>query len=380
LTMDETNTTASEYLELQSAAATAAVAAEEEAAGRDLRTSLQFSIIQICAQQDRMNQTRTSSQAIKALTELTFQFATTSLSQDLDAFSSHANRKRITLDDVKLVLRKSSENLARLQDYCEQELLLLVGGPQQQQQQHSGVVESNNGNIKDGRISRVKNYNASTTTMTTSAMSDTKRRTGTSGHGASKRPPRQFDLTSPKVDDSSSSDESVFLQRESFGITKISSGATSKKIDTNTSDSDDDDIVLPSRTNFREGKTVVVRGAQKKRILESSRSDDDDDDCDIQRGIRRQKSNQNAISQKRRHELAEPGKFGHSSTQTMRIMAEMSPHSAASDDESYVDKDDDMDENKDNNTRKSTNLCGTTVKEPTIESSSSTEEEETEFN
>jgi histone H3/H4 len=378
LTMDETNTNDSDYLELQSAAATAAVAAEEEAARRDLRTSLQFSIIQICAQQDRMNQTRTSSQAIKALAELTFQFATTSLSQDLDAFSSHANRKRITLDDVKLVLRKSSENLSRLQDYCEQELLV-VGGPQQQQQQHAGVVESNNGKIKDGRISRVQNYNASTTTITTSAMSDTKRRTGTSGHGASKRPPRQFDLTSPKVDDSSSSDESVSLRREYLGITKISSGALSKKIDTNPSDSDYDDIVLPSRTNFREGKTVVSRGAQKKRILESSRSDDDDDDGDIQRGIRRPKSNQNAIYQTGRHELAEPGKLGHSSTQTMRIMAEMSPHSAASDDESYVDKDDDMDENKDNNTRWSKNLCGTTVKEPTIESSSSTEEEETEF-
>jgi histone H3/H4 len=375
--MDETNKTSDDYLELQSVAA--AAAAEEEAAGRDFRTSLQFSIIQICAQQDRMNQTRTSSQAIKALTELTFQFATTSLSQDLDAFSSHANRKRITLDDVKLVLRKSSENLARLQDYCEQELL--VGGPQQQQQQHAGVVEVNNGSYKDGRSSRVKDHNASTTTMTTSAISGIKRRTGSSAHVVSKRPPRQFDLTSPKVDDSSSSDDSVSLRRESVGITKISSGAMSKKIDTSIGDSDDDEIVQPRRTNFRDGKKAVGRGAQKKRILESSRSDDDDDDDDddVHRGIRRQKSNLSPISQTRRHEQVEPGKLGYSSTQTMRIMAEMSPHSAASDDESNVDEDDDIDENKDINTRRSKNLGGTTLKEPPVESSSSTEEEETEF-
>ena len=48
-----------------------------------------------------------SPDAIAALTELTFQFATTSLAKDIVSFSAHANRSIASAKDVRLVLRKA---------------------------------------------------------------------------------------------------------------------------------------------------------------------------------------------------------------------------------------------------------------------------------
>jgi histone H3/H4 len=73
----------------------------------DLRKALQHSVLKIILQEDRLHQTRTSMDAISALTELTFQFAAKALVPDLYAFSTHANRKStISAEDVALVLRK----------------------------------------------------------------------------------------------------------------------------------------------------------------------------------------------------------------------------------------------------------------------------------
>lgn len=73
----------------------------------DLRKALQHAIFKIILQEDRHHQTRTSMDAISALTELTFQYATKALVPDLYAFSTHANRRStIAADDVALALRK----------------------------------------------------------------------------------------------------------------------------------------------------------------------------------------------------------------------------------------------------------------------------------
>jgi histone H3/H4 len=74
---------------------------------RDLRAAVQYAVAQICTEQELSAGSEMSSGAIQALSELAFQYATTSLSSDLQAFSSHANRKLIKVDDVMLVARKN---------------------------------------------------------------------------------------------------------------------------------------------------------------------------------------------------------------------------------------------------------------------------------
>lgn len=86
-----------------------------------LRKALQFAVCQIIWDQDRKQGTRTTPDAISALTELAFQYATKSLIPDLYAFSTHANRKStISPDDVALVLRKlsSDQSEAFKKDFC----------------------------------------------------------------------------------------------------------------------------------------------------------------------------------------------------------------------------------------------------------------------
>lgn len=92
---------------------------------RDIRAALHFAVGRICREEQddesgRENAPRMSSRAIAALTELTYQYATTSLASDLVCFSKHANRRTINVDDVKLVARKNPERLlASLERFCD---------------------------------------------------------------------------------------------------------------------------------------------------------------------------------------------------------------------------------------------------------------------
>jgi hypothetical protein len=94
---------------------------------RELRSALQYAVIQICVHDDRRMGLQTSPQAIQALSELAFQYSQL-VAADLDAFSSHANRPRtLAPADVLLMVRKNPSIQQRLQEYCQQQ--------QQQQQQ-----------------------------------------------------------------------------------------------------------------------------------------------------------------------------------------------------------------------------------------------------
>lgn len=64
-----------------------------------------------------------STQAVAALSELIYQYATKSLSNDLLAFSRHANRRTITLEDVLLMARKDPQLQEKLQTFMEREKL-----------------------------------------------------------------------------------------------------------------------------------------------------------------------------------------------------------------------------------------------------------------
>jgi histone H3/H4 len=87
----------------------------------EIRAAIQFAVIQICAQEETHTKTKITPQAVRALSELTYLYATTSLRNDLDAFATHAGRKTIHEADVKLVARKNPDNLLdKLNQYAEQ--------------------------------------------------------------------------------------------------------------------------------------------------------------------------------------------------------------------------------------------------------------------
>lgn len=93
---------------------------EEE---RDLRSAVQYAVAQICENQKDGTATMSPS-TLAALSELTFCCATCSLSNDLVWFARHANRRTVTVDDVKLVARKNPNHLLeQLESFAEQRKL-----------------------------------------------------------------------------------------------------------------------------------------------------------------------------------------------------------------------------------------------------------------
>ena len=79
----------------------------------EMRAALQVAVAQICTSEDatKHDGAQMTTSAILTLTELTYLYATTSLANDLVAFSQHASRRTITPDDVLLVARKNPDNL-----------------------------------------------------------------------------------------------------------------------------------------------------------------------------------------------------------------------------------------------------------------------------
>ena len=92
---------------------------------RDMRAALQHAVALVCVKEEMLDESsHMSTQAVAALSELVYQYATTCLSNDLLSFSIHANRRTITVEDVLLVARKDPQGLlAKLEAFVEQEKL-----------------------------------------------------------------------------------------------------------------------------------------------------------------------------------------------------------------------------------------------------------------
>jgi len=109
----------------------------DETLVRELRESLHFCVGKICRAEElaaaregdkdddesdngmttsisKKTDTVMSKEAIAALTELAYHYSTSSLANDLCAFSNHANRRTVKADDVLLVARKEKHILAEL--------------------------------------------------------------------------------------------------------------------------------------------------------------------------------------------------------------------------------------------------------------------------
>lgn len=92
----------------------------------DLHNALHLAVGNICRREDTAaaQAPQTSKDAIEALTQMTFHYATKCLAKDLVAFCKHANRKTITVDDVKLVARKNPRGLLEsLEGFCDNSTL-----------------------------------------------------------------------------------------------------------------------------------------------------------------------------------------------------------------------------------------------------------------
>ena len=93
--------------------------------------ALHFAVGNICREEEESEKEHSSGAtdlitmnrgAIETLTQLTFHYATKSLSTDLIAFRNHAGRKTISVEDVKLVARKNPRGLMdSLEGFCEQQ-------------------------------------------------------------------------------------------------------------------------------------------------------------------------------------------------------------------------------------------------------------------
>jgi len=88
---------------------------EEEA----LKRSVQYSVGELCRAEEQQDGVEMSADAVTALAELTYHYATSSLANDLVAFSAHRGSKMIHVDDVKLVARKDPNKLLpALEAFC----------------------------------------------------------------------------------------------------------------------------------------------------------------------------------------------------------------------------------------------------------------------
>jgi histone H3/H4 len=86
----------------------------------DVRAAVQYSVIQICSEEDAGSTTKMSPRALAALAELTYRYATGCLAADLAAFAEHAGRRTVTDADVKLVARKNEGVLRSLQEKLDE--------------------------------------------------------------------------------------------------------------------------------------------------------------------------------------------------------------------------------------------------------------------
>ena len=104
---------------------------QQSSGDKELHNALHMAVGTICRQQDIAGNEiesisatptapQTSKEAIESLAQMTFHYATKCLAKDLVAFCKHANRKTITVDDVKLVARKNPRGLLdSLEGFCD---------------------------------------------------------------------------------------------------------------------------------------------------------------------------------------------------------------------------------------------------------------------
>lgn len=175
----------------------------------DLRRSLQYAVMQICGKEEEESLSSMTPQAVGALAELTFLYATTSLAKDLDCFSSHANRKSICPDDVKLVARKNPEIRDKLDDFCSKSATTQGAGKSRLKK--SGKRPASKAALKENRVPQTSGkYDMPNDTDSSDDMMIDVQKNSPYGSRSNAFPKKPFD----RLDDSDESSENEFQSTE----------------------------------------------------------------------------------------------------------------------------------------------------------------------
>jgi histone H3/H4 len=212
---------------------------DDDNEAKELRAALQVAVARICTQSvDNSvpdDATMTAS-AIRSLTELTYLYATTTLANDLVAFSRHANRRTIQPEDVLLVVRENPNQwrTSSLSKWDRRDVLLL----EEDSQKKSGKMITNSGKTKGSARRSQKELHRRLLMGTDSEADDDSNDDDDSDVVISKRMKESKRFLSKQVMlDSDSSDKETFSS-----VAKVGQG--SKK--TKTSIEDDDKFFFSS--------------------------------------------------------------------------------------------------------------------------------------
>ncbi|XP_066522577.1 centromere protein S [Hoplias malabaricus] len=88
---------------------------ENEAYSQRLKAAVHYTAGKLCEQITADQERKISRQAVAAIAEITFRQCDI-FAKDLEAFARHAKRQTVTMDDVKLLARRSSA----LSNYIQQ--------------------------------------------------------------------------------------------------------------------------------------------------------------------------------------------------------------------------------------------------------------------
>lgn len=228
----------------------------DAAASSDLRAAVQYSVSR-CLHDDDDATTELTPRALASLSELTYMFATRILAADLDAFRRHAGRHRITVDDVRLVVRRSPELLARLEAFQAR-----PQGPTGRRRRETAALESDDDNDDNNSSG-------------SHARSSSRSKPVTGARRVLPRASVPEDSSSFQLPDMSDSESSVSV---------AAPAQTSKPPVFSLSSSSDDEVNVGSSgpgQPLHQASAVAEpqRPADRKFRLSSRKDDDDDDDA-----------------------------------------------------------------------------------------------------
>jgi len=218
------------------------LASESEDSSADVVKALQYHVHKICErriQEDKKNIVM-SKDAVNALTEFTYHYATTCLANDLVMFSQHRKSKTVNADDVKLVARKDPSRLGAHLERCHMELI-------EKQEQSKKKKSKNKVKVKDVHSSQDEHLKKM--------------------EGMNAMQKRDYLMNAAKSsseseeEDSSLEDRIIFRQKPKSGIIRIDSD----------SDSNGDDVERKRPKRSEQQFHVQVMSSS------SSSSDDDSD-------------------------------------------------------------------------------------------------------
>jgi histone H3/H4 len=245
-----------------------------------MRAALQYAVAQICTEEEVTSEAANmSSSAIQALTELMYQFATMSVAKDLVAFSKHANRRTITVDDVLLSVRRNKQLSRKLQMYADDHNLTSAS-----RRSNSASGSATTTASPRSRTPKLVRRNSDLERQCQSMLDSTEESSDDDRKPAATDAKNQVFRLGSMNDESSDTDEAEFGEDEKENKHGTAGESIELDLDTDTEDEDDNnDAPLRKRlTKLRKKDHVMEQPATAKKPLGITTSFSSDDSLDEQ--------------------------------------------------------------------------------------------------